>query len=75
MITELMTFIDELKEIKKSLDFDNKDNTIDLIDTAVNKYQGEVDAFDKWADEESKKDLEINNLQNMNSPETQGELF
>ena len=75
MITELMTFIDELKEIKKSLDFDNKDNTIDLIDTAVNKYQGEVDAFDKWADEESKKDLEISNLQNMNSPETQGELF
>ena len=33
MIIELMTFIDELKEIKKSLDFDNKDNTIDLIDT------------------------------------------
>ncbi len=75
MITELMTFIDELKEIKKSLDFDNKDNTIDLIDTAVNKYQGEVDAFDKWADEESKKDLEINNLDLYNSPETQGELF
>ena len=54
---DLLQYIDELKEIKKLVE-DQKPRylIVDKINEFMGFKQKEVDEFDKWAEEESKKD-------------------
>ena len=55
MIDQLK-FIDDLKEIQLMVDDQQPRYTIvDTIKDKIAVYQKEVDEFDKWAEEESKK--------------------
>ena len=55
MIDQLK-FIDDLKEIQLMVDDQQPRYTIvDTISDKIAVYQKEVDEFDKWAEEESKK--------------------
>ena len=55
MIDQLK-FIDDLKEIQLMVDDQQPRYTIvDTINDKIAVYQKEVDQFDKWAEEESKK--------------------
>jgi hypothetical protein len=55
MIDQLK-FIDDLKEIQLMVDDQQPRYTIvDTINDKIALYQKEVDEFDKWAEEESKK--------------------
>ena len=55
MIDQLK-FIDDLKEIQLMVDDQQPRYTIvDTINDKIAVYQKEVDEFDKWAEEESKK--------------------
>jgi len=55
MIDQLK-FIDDLKEIQLMVDDQQPRYTIvDTINDKIAVYQKEIDEFDKWAEEESKK--------------------
>jgi len=55
MIDQLK-FMDDLKEIKLMVEDQQPRYTIvDTIDDKIRGYQKEVDEFEKWAEEESKK--------------------
>ena len=53
---DIMKFMDDLKEIKLMVEDQQPRYTIvDTIDDKIRGYQKEVDEFEKWAEEESKK--------------------
>ena len=53
---EQLKFIDDLKEIQLMVDDQQPRYTIvDTINDKIAVYQKEIDEFDKWAEEESKK--------------------
>lgn len=53
---EQLKFMDDLKEIKLMVEDQQPRYTIvDTIDDKIRGYQKEVDEFEKWAEEESKK--------------------
>ena len=46
---EILKFIDDLKEIRKSMPYTNLTST--LVDDKIKKYEKEVEEFEKWADQ------------------------
>jgi len=51
-----LKFMDDLKEIKLMVEDQQPRYTIvDTIDDKIRGYQKEVDEFEKWAEEESKR--------------------
>ena len=53
---DTLKFMDDLKEIKQMVDDQKPRYTIvDKCNEKIAEYQKEVDEFDKWAEEESKK--------------------
>ena len=62
MIDQLK-FMDDLKEIKQMVDDQKPRYTIvDKCNEKIAGYQKEIDAFDKWADEESKKEVVLHDV-------------
>ena len=51
---ELIKFIEDLKEIRDSMPYNNL--TKSLVDDKISKYEKEVEKFDEWADEQSQQD-------------------
>ena len=51
---DLLKFIDDLKEIRKSIPYTNL--TSALVDDKIKKYEKEVEEFDKWATEQSENE-------------------
>ena len=51
---EILKFIDDLKEIRDSMPYNNL--TKSLVDDKISKYEKEVEKFDEWADEQSQQD-------------------
>tara|TARA_B100000902_G_scaffold381011_1_gene417000 strand:+ start:706 stop:879 length:174 start_codon:yes stop_codon:yes gene_type:complete len=43
---ELLNFIDELKDIKKSLGVNTDNKTMNLIDKTISKYENQVEEFE-----------------------------
>ena len=58
---EILKFIDDLKEIKKS-NLDLKVSTGDLIDSKIKKYENMVEKFEK--DNEPKEPMIVTGLAN-----------
>ena len=55
---DILEMIDDLKEIKLMVEDQQPRYTIvDTIDDKIRGYQKEVDEFEKWAEEESQKDM------------------
>ena len=55
---DIMKFMDDLKEIKLMVeDQQPRYIIVDTIDDKIRGYQKEVDEFEKWAEEESQKDM------------------
>ena len=55
---DIMKFMDDLKEIKLMVkDQKPRYTIVDTIDDKIRGYQKEVDEFEKWAEEESQKDM------------------
>ena len=51
---ELIKFIEDLKEIRDSMPYNNL--TKSLVDDKISKFEKEVKKFDEWADEQSQQD-------------------
>ena len=51
---ELIKFIEDLKEIRDSMPYNNL--TKSLVDDKISIYEKEVEKFDEWADEQSQQD-------------------
>ena len=51
---ELIKFIEDLKEIRDSMPYNNL--TKSLVDDKISKYEKEVEKFDEWAEEQSQQD-------------------
>ena len=51
---EILKFIDDLKEIRDSMPYNNL--TKSLVDDKISKYEKEVEKFDEWADKQSQQD-------------------
>ena len=51
---ELIKFIEDLKEIRDSMPYNNL--TKSLVDDKISKYEKEVKKFDEWAGEQSQQD-------------------
>ena len=51
---ELIKFIEDLKEIRDSMPYNNLTKSLD--DDKISKYEKEVEKFDEWADEQSQQD-------------------
>tara|TARA_B100001996_G_scaffold376844_1_gene358623 strand:+ start:2110 stop:2283 length:174 start_codon:yes stop_codon:yes gene_type:complete len=43
---EILNFIDELKDIKKSLGVNTDNKTMNLIDKTISKYENQVEEFE-----------------------------
>ena len=48
---EILKFIEDLKEIRKSMPYTNLTST--LVDDKIKKYEKEVEEFEKWADQQN----------------------
>ena len=48
---EILKFIEDLKEIRKSMPYTNLTST--LVDDKIKKYEKEVDEFEKWAEKQN----------------------
>ena len=48
---EIYNFIDDLREIKDTMPYTNLTKTI--VDDKINKYQKQIDEFEKWAETQS----------------------
>ena len=48
---DTLNFIDDLKEIRKSMPYTNLTST--LVDDKIKKYEKEVEEFEKWADQQN----------------------
>ena len=48
---EILKFIDDLKEIRDSMPYNNL--TKSLVDDKIKKYEKEVEEFEKWADQQN----------------------
>ena len=48
---EILKFIEDLKEIRKSMPYTNLTSTI--VDDKIKKYEKEVEEFEKWADQQN----------------------
>ena len=48
---EILKFIEDLKEIRKSMPYTNLTST--LVDDKIKKYEKEVEEFDRWADQQN----------------------
>jgi hypothetical protein len=60
---DLMKFKDELEEIREMVhDQLPRYLIIDKCNEKIAGYQKEIDAFDKWADEESKKEVVLHDV-------------
>ena len=57
---EMLNFIDDLKEIKKSMPYTNI--TSELVDSEIKKYENMVEKFEK--DNEPKEPLMVTGLAN-----------
>ena len=53
-MVELLGFIEDLKEIRDTMPYTNL--TKSVVDDKINKYEKEVEKFDKWATEQSQQD-------------------
>ena len=48
---EILKFIDDLKEIRDSMPYNNL--TTSLVNDKIKKYEKEVEEFEKWADQQN----------------------
>ena len=48
---EIYNFIDDLREIKDTMPYTNLTKTV--VDDKINKYQKQLDEFEKWAETQS----------------------
>ena len=48
---EILKFIDDLKEIRDSMPYNNL--TKSLVNDKIKKYEKEVEEFEKWADQQN----------------------
>ena len=48
---EILKFIEDLKEIRKSMPYTNLTST--LVDDKIKKYEKEVEEFEKWAEQQN----------------------
>ena len=48
---EILKFIEDLKEIRKSMPYTNLTST--LVDDKIKKYEKEVEEFEKWAEKQN----------------------
>ncbi len=46
IMIEILNFIDELKDIKKSLGVNTDNKTMNLIDKTISKYENQVEEFE-----------------------------
>ena len=51
---EIYNFIDDLREIKDTMPYTNLTKTI--VDDKINKYQKQIDEFEKWAETQSEQE-------------------
>ena len=51
---ESIKFIEDLKEIRDSMPYNNL--TKSLVDDKIEKYQKQIDEFDKWAETQSEQE-------------------
>ena len=54
---EVLKHIDDLKVARNLIKAGDKDTAINQIEECIAYHQNEVDAFDKWADEEAQKEI------------------
>ena len=54
---EGLKHIDDLKVARNLIKAGDKDTAIKHIEECIAYHQNEVDAFDKWADEEAQKEI------------------
>ena len=54
---EVLKHIDDLKVARNLIKAGDKDTAIKHIEECIAYHQNEVDAFDKWADEEAQKEI------------------
>jgi len=54
---EVLKHIDDLKIARNLIMGGDKDTAIKHIEECIAYHQNEVDAFDKWADEEAQKEI------------------
>tara|TARA_B100000424_G_scaffold259907_1_gene243229 strand:- start:3 stop:263 length:261 start_codon:yes stop_codon:yes gene_type:complete len=53
-VIEIYNFIDDLREIKDTMPYTNLTKTI--VDDKINKYQKQIDEFEKWAETQSEQE-------------------
>ena len=51
---ELLRFIEDLKEIRDTMPYTNLTKTV--VDDKIEKYQKQIDEFDKWAETQSEQE-------------------
>ena len=51
---EIYNFIDDLREIKDTMPYTNLTKTV--VDDKINKYQKQIDEFEKWAETQSEQE-------------------
>ena len=54
---EVLKHIDDLKVTRNLIKAGDKDTAIKHIEECIAYHQNEVDAFEKWADEEAQKEI------------------
>ena len=54
---EVLKHIDDLKVARNLIKAGDKETAIKHIEECIAHHQNEVDAFDKWADEEAQKEI------------------
>ena len=54
---EVLKHIDDLKVARNLIKAGDKQTAIKHIEECIAHHQNEVDAFDKWADEEAQKEI------------------
>ena len=55
---DVLNHIDDVKKIRKMIVSGLTQDAIKACDVSIAHHQNEVDAFEKWADEEAQKDYD-----------------
>ena len=69
---EVLKHIDDFKVARNLIKAGDKETAIKHIEECIAHHQNEVDAFDKWADEEAQKDYDNMLPQDVKMPFPEG---
>ena len=72
---DILNHIDDLKKVKKMIEGGLTQDAIKACDVAIAHHQKSIEEFEKWAEEESKRDYTPEHIKQQQDPRHNQEPF